>query len=147
MLLYCILVPIFLALIINLIIYIFGYYKKINTHSNPFIPAGYIVGIIWTLLLGILGYVYYLLYMLNNNINIGNLSIIILILYCLSYPFFIFMNQNHILLYNMIGLILSFIVSLTVIFYSKYIFIYMIPLLLWISYVNIIFIIKKQDVK
>jgi tryptophan-rich sensory protein len=146
MLYYNILIPVILAVIINLIIYIFGYYKKIEDDSNPFIPAGYIIGFIWTFLLGILGYVNYLLYRLNNNINIGNLSIIILILYSLTYPFLIYIKKNNVLLLNMIGLILSFIVALIVILYSKYIFMYLIPLLLWISYVNIVFIIKKTEV-
>ena len=138
MLLYCIAIPIFLALIMNLIIYIFKLNKNEEKYFKP-----YIIGIIWTVLFGILGYVYYLLYELNKNINIGSISIIILLLYSLSYPFLIYINKDNILLYNMICLILSFIVSLIVLSYSKYIFIYLIPLLLWINYINIIFIIKK----
>jgi hypothetical protein len=138
MLLYCIGIPIILALILNLIIYIFKLNKNEEKDINP-----YIIGTIWTVLFGILGYVYYLLYELNKSINIGSISIIILLLYSLSYPFLIYINKDNILLYNMICLILSFIVSLIVLSYSKYIFIYLIPLLLWINYINIVFIIKK----
>lgn len=144
MLLYSILIPVFLAIIINLIIYIFGYFKKIKSEPNPYIPAGYIVGLIWTFLLALLGYIHYLLYSLNNSTNIGTISVIFLILYSLSYPFLIYIKENSLLLFNMIGLILSFIVALIVISYSKYIFIYLIPLLLWIIYVNIVFIIKNN---
>jgi len=140
MLVYHILIPVICAIIMNGIIYTLKLNKINSKDSNKlYIPQGYIIGIIWTIIFGLLGYVHYLLYKLNNNINFGSVSVALLILFCLSYPVINAINVKHGYFLNLISLILSFIVSLIVMMYSKYIFLYLIPLLIWVSYVNVIF--------
>lgn len=133
--LYHILIPVILALIMNGIIYIFKLYKKNN---NKYLPPGYIIGIVWIFILALLGYSHYLLYSINN-ISIGSIAIAILITFCILYPLITGLIEKIFSLMNLITLILSFIVALIVISYSKYIFLYLIPLIIWVSYVNIIY--------
>ena len=136
-----ILIPIFVALIVNYLIFSYGWnkvYKK--KQVNPLLPPGYIVGLIWMILFGILGYVHYRLYKLNNKSNIATIYIILFIIFCLAYPFLTNgLEEKKVLLLNLITLILAFILSLIVITYSRDIFYYLIPLLLWATYVNIIY--------
>jgi tryptophan-rich sensory protein len=146
---YFILIPVIAGIIMNGIIYTFKLYPKIHQEVNVFVP-GYIIGIIWIVLLAILGYVNYLLYIIDNKINFGVLFNIILSLFLISYPILNSLSKNsYILLYNIIALILSFTFTLIVILYSKYKFIYLIPLLIWLSYINIIytFNISKNNLK
>ena len=141
--LYHVFIPVLAALIMNGIIYIFKLNKDNKELENYFIPKGYIIGIIWTLIFALLGYVHYLLYTIDNKINIGSVSVIILMFLYLLYPLIIAFKKKYFKLVNLISLILGYIVSLIILGYSKYIFIYMIPLLLWISYVNIVYLIKE----
>ena len=141
--LYHIFIPVLVALIMNGIIYIFKLNKDNKELENYFIPKGYIIGIIWTLIFALLGYVHYLLYTIDNKINIGSISVIILMLLYLLYPLIIAFKKKYFKLVNLISLILGYIVSLIILGYSKYIFIYMIPLLVWISYVNVVYLIEK----
>jgi tryptophan-rich sensory protein len=67
MLAYHILIPVISAIIMNGIIYAL-HLNKINSKelNKLYIPPGYIIGIIWTILFALLGYVHYLLYKLNH---------------------------------------------------------------------------------
>jgi tryptophan-rich sensory protein len=137
-LLYNIFIPILLAIIVNGIIYTFGI--RGMEKSNPFIPPGYIVGSIWVVILGLLGYVHYLLYSIDNKITFASLFTIFVILFCISYPFITGLKEKNASLLNLISLILAFTLGLLVIVQSKYIFIYTVPLIVWTSYVNFAFI-------
>lgn len=146
---YFILIPVIAGIIMNGIIYTFKLYPKMNTEVNIFIP-GYIVGIIWIILLALLGYINYLLYVIDNKINLGVLFNVVLSLFLILYPILNSSSKNnYIVLYNITALILSFIFGLFLILYSKYIFIYLIPLLVWLSYINIIYAldISKNNLK
>ena len=139
--LYFILIPIIASIIINGIIY--G--LKLNTKTTiKYLPPGYIIGIVWTFILGLLGYSNYLLYNLEKKINFGNIGVVLLILFCLAYPLITGFKEKYIELCNLISLILAFTVSLIVILYSKYIFLYTIPILIWLSYVNIIYALNNN---
>ena len=138
-LLYNIFVPVLLALVMNGIIFTF----ELNKHKNkvnPLLPPGYVIGGIWVFLLGLLGYVHYLLYELKNGISVASLFTIFIILFCISYPLITGLKQKTGLLLNLITLILSFILSILVIIESKYIFIYTIPLVSWAIFVNVAFV-------
>jgi tryptophan-rich sensory protein len=154
---YNISIPVFLAIIMNGIIYTFGINKEVDKENNKdkkndkkneerkddnklkFLPPGYIVGAIWVLIFALLGYSHYLAYNVTNSINFGSLSIIILILYSLAYPLITGLKPENSDLYNIIALILSFSCALIISLFSKYILLYILPLLLWVSYVNIVF--------
>jgi hypothetical protein len=49
------------------------------------------------------------------------------------------------LLMNLISLILAFILGIVIIIQSKYAFLFVIPLILWSSYVNIVIIYNVQN--
>lgn len=125
-----ILVPIMLAIVLNFYIYTQGWNN--DNEKNSKLPPGYIIGSIWIIILGLLGYIHFLLYP-----SVYSWFIVLTILYCLSYPFLTSGLQNtDNNIYNVIALILAIIV--TIIMYYKSNIIYAIPFLLWIFYVNIV---------
>lgn len=133
-----ILMPIIFAILINYLIYTskWNYYSK--KIQSPIFPPGYIIGLIWIIIFGLLGYVHYLLYKLKNRFSIYSNAIVLLLIFCLSYPFLTSgLRQKNATILNLITLIFTFIVSLLVISQSIIAFYYTIPLLLWVSYVNI----------
>lgn len=88
---------------------------------------------IWMILIGFLGYAYYLA--LNN---ISSISILLLIIYSLSYPF-ITMNKSNIEIesLNIIYIIITYFIFLLVLSENSKAAIYILPLLLWIIYIFI----------
>jgi tryptophan-rich sensory protein len=145
--LYHILVPVLAAIIMNGIIYTFGINKYSEKNKiNPYIPPGYVIGTIWVIILGLLGYLHYLIYKKYEAITFTSLLILFVILFCISYPLITGLKVKSGLLLNLITLILAFILALFVITESKYMFIYLIPLLVWASYVNIAFTIQCSEI-
>jgi tryptophan-rich sensory protein len=134
--LFYIFTPVILAIILNLIIYSFKWNKN---EPNPYLPPGYVIGIVWIIIFGLLGYAYYLILNERNKITLGSISIILMILFCLLYPFLTggFNNKYISRLLNMLTLIFSIIVGFIIFSESKYIYLYIIPLILWSLYVNI----------
>ena len=125
-----ILVPIILAIVLNFYIYTQGWNN--DNEKNSKLPPGYIIGSIWIIILGLLGYIHFLLYPSGYS-----WFIVLTILYCLSYPFLTKGLQNTDNNYfNLIALLLAIIV--TIIMYYKSNIIYAIPFLLWTFYVNIV---------
>jgi hypothetical protein len=88
---------------------------------------------IWMILIGFLGYAYYLA--LNN---ISSISILLLIIYSLSYPF-ITMNKSNMEIesLNIIYIIITYFIFLLVLSENSKAAIYILPLLLWIIYIFI----------
>jgi tryptophan-rich sensory protein len=145
--LYHILVPVLAAIIMNGIIYTFGINKYSEKNKiNPYIPQGYVIGTIWVIILGLLGYLHYLVYKKYEAITFTSLLIIFTILFCISYPLITGLIVKNGLLLNLITLILAFILALFIITESKYMFIYLIPLLVWASYINIAFTIQCAEI-
>jgi len=145
-LLYSVLIPVITAIIMNGIIYTFGINKQYNKSIiNPLLPPGYVIGTIWIIILGLLGYVHYLLYKLKNGISFTSIFLIFVILFCISYPLITGLKQKSGLLLNLISLILAFILGILVIIESKYIFIYIVPLILWATYVNAVYVIQCSE--
>jgi tryptophan-rich sensory protein len=142
--LYHILIPIILAIMMNGIIYMFGlnkYNKKSETLTlyNKLLPPGYIIGAIWVIIFGLLGYVHYLIYSQNNNkITFTSLFILFVILFCLLYPLITGLRVKTGLLLNLISLILAFTLGIFIIIQSKYAFLFVLPLIIWSSYVNVV---------
>ena len=132
MLAYHILIPVLFAAGVN------GFYGKSTSKKMSYLPPGYIIGMIWTFLLALLGYVHFLLYRLNNQSNYGSVSVVLFILFSLTYPVINAQSEIYGYMMNLVSLILSFTVGIIVMMYSKHTFLYMIPLLVWVSYVNLI---------
>jgi len=129
-----ILIPVVLLISIN-------FYMKYNnilleTDYSSDIPREsrkYIILGIWTILIGLLGYSYYLM---RNNIS--SVAIIIIIIYTLSYPF-ITLEKNHMEIesLNIIYILITYIIFLLVLSENSYASLYILPLLLWIIYIFI----------
>ena len=140
--LYHVLIPVLLALSMNSFIYLFGINKKDEQKQNnqyfKLLPPGYVIGIVWTIIFGLLGYAHYLMYKLKDRISIGSVSIVLVIIFCLLYPVITLLKFKYGLLLNLITLIISFVLGIIIILESKYIFLYIIPFIVWASYVNIV---------
>ncbi len=93
----------------------------------------YIILGIWAILIGFLGYSYYLM---RNNIS--SVAIIIIIIYTLTYPFITLgKNRNQIEFLNIIYILITYIIFLLVLSENSNAAIYILPLLLWIVYIFI----------
>ena len=125
MLAYHVLIPVFLATATNALMYKF---RLKSTTSKKYLPPGYVIGLIWTLLFATLGFVHYKLYTLKNRANYGSMSIVFFICFSLLYPVVNAINEKHANFMNLVSLMM----------YSKTIFLYLIPLLVWVSYVNLV---------
>jgi len=127
--------PIIAAIIINIIIYSNKWNdNNINNNNNDLLPPGYIIAIVWIIILGLLGYVHYKVYP-----SYTSYIIIIAIIYCLSYPFLTNdLKQTNAKLLNFISLIIAMIVSISVYMIDKNSVYLTVPFLLWTSYVNIV---------
>jgi tryptophan-rich sensory protein len=142
-----ILTPILFAMIVNIVIYSFGLNKYATiTKSKYNSKYGGVIGIIWMIIFGFIGYAYYLLYKESNKyFTIGTVSIILFLIFSLSYPIITNSFTQYIDILNMLSLFLAFI--LTIIVCNEYwkstksikILIYMTPLLAWLLFVNIYF--------
>ena len=143
--LYHILIPIILAIMMNGIIYMFKLNKQDASTStklsvyNKLLPSGYIIGTIWIIIFGLLGYVHYLIYTQNENkITFTSLFIGFVILFCLMYPLITGLKVKSGLLMNLLSLILAFTLGIIIVLQSKYAFLFVLPLIVWSSYVNIV---------
>jgi len=136
-----IIIPIILALTINLITYITGTWRMRDNEPNKLLPPGFVVGTVWMILFGILGYV---LYLLRGNAA-GSMVTIIFLIYALAYNYLPVSLFN---LWNLIALLLAFMIVITVLLtepstkFTKYVLL-LSPLLAWTIYVNVIFSLKK----
>jgi tryptophan-rich sensory protein len=136
MLAYHVLIPVFCAVAMN--VYIYKYRLNKRASENKYLPPGFIIGVIWTIIFALLGYVHYRLYKLDNRINFGSMSIVVFICFSLFYPVVNAINEKHGYFMNLISLILSFVLGVVVLDYSRNVFLYLIPLLTWVSFVNLI---------
>jgi tryptophan-rich sensory protein len=123
--------PVVIAMAMNGLIYMKGWG---GGYKNPMLPPGYIIGSIWIVILGLLGYAHYLTFP-----SAASVAIAITILYCLSYPFFTSgLQYNKSKLYNTLALLVSFSTAILVVVHDKNAFYYMVPLLAWASYVKLV---------
>jgi drug/metabolite transporter (DMT)-like permease len=123
----------FLAIMINIIIY----NKQIGKNQkSKYIPPGYIVGTIWTLLFGLLGYI---IYRLQNYTSVASISIYIFILFSVLYPFITKLSPGSLSdMFNKIAFLLACSVCYLVYSENHGLTIYLLPLFFWMVYVNIV---------
>ena len=129
-----ILIPVILLMSIN-------FYMKYNnilleggdSSDIPRESREYIILGIWAILIGFLGYSYYLM---RNNIS--SVAIIIIIIYTLTYPFITLgKNRNQIEFLNIIYILIAYVIFLLVLSENSNAALYILPLLLWIIYIFI----------
>ena len=130
-----ILVPVVAALLVNAIIYALGWNKRVDGKEEvKHLPPGWAVGLIWVVILGLLGYLRFVL----RESWIGSITIVVVILYCLAYPFYTSgLKQDIGRLMNVIALILAAVAAMVVAAINVWAVPYVLPLLIWSSYVNI----------
>jgi hypothetical protein len=129
-----ILIPVILLISINFymkynnILLEDGDYSDIPGEFREYIILG-----IWAILIGLLGYSYYLM---RNNIS--SVAIIIIIIYTLTYPF-ITLGKNRVQIesLNIIYILITYIIFLLVLSENSNASVYILPLLLWIIYIFI----------
>ena len=129
-----ILIPVILLMSIN-------FYMKYNnilldedySSDIPIESREYFILGIWAILIGFLGYSYYLM---RNNIS--SVAIIIIIIYTLTYPF-ITLGKNRVQIesLNIIYILITYIIFLLVLSENSNASLYILPLLLWIVYIFI----------
>lgn len=133
--LFHIFIPIIIAIIVNSIIYSSGVNIDSNKDNIKMLPPGYVIAIIWIIILGLLGYANYLV---RNSF--ASFIIIIAIVYCLLYPFLTnkykklnISNKTFDSLALAIAILVCFMCYLQD---SKTIY-YTLPFVIWTLYVNI----------
>lgn len=126
-----VIVPIISATVVNGIVFGLGWNQQ---ERNRLLPPGYIIGAIWIIILGLLGFLHYLLRRTQHLIAAW--AVVLFIVFCLLYPFItsgLKMSSLSKVL-NLVTLIFAFVVAVMV--PKTYIY-YMAPLIIWASYVNV----------
>jgi tryptophan-rich sensory protein len=134
------LLPILAAIIINIVIYTQGWNNNggENKEISKLLPPGYIIAIVWIIILGLLGYVHYLTF--PSYISV---FILIVIIYCLSYPFLTAgLKEDKGDIYNILAFAMAIIVSIIIWLYNKKVVLYTLPFLIWTTYVAVVTLVK-----
>ena len=137
-----ILTPVLLAIILNIIIFKKNWNNSKstapgNSQNRQMLPTGIIIGLIWVILLGILGNALF-----RATSTVSTWAITALIAMCLLYPVLTRLNDN-IHLFNRIVLIIAFTVAIIVQKdhckgTTRSLVWYLVPVIAWLSYINII---------
>ena len=131
--------PILAAVVTNGIVY--SQKLPITRTKNPNIPPGGIVGLVWMVLFGILGYVHFKLYSrAGNKLSDGCIIILLFLLYSLAYPFLTSSSENPNVFFvlNLGALLFAAAITTKVYQEDSGLVPYLIPLLLWTGYVNLV---------
>jgi tryptophan-rich sensory protein len=122
----------FLAIMINVIIY----NKQIaKIQKSKYLPPGYIVGTIWTLLFGLLGYI---ISRLQNYTSVASISIYIFVVFSVLYPFITKLSPGSLSdMFNKLAFLLACSICYLVYKENPGVTLYLLPLLFWMVYVNI----------
>lgn len=142
-LLLSVLVPVLLAVLLNAFIYLMGWNRESNKDASQDIqglPPGYVIAIIWIVILGLLGYTFYLVYP-----TVSAWIIVMAITYCLAYPFLTSgLRQDNAWLLNLLSLVIAIIVMISVFLQDMMASLCVVPFVVWTLYVNIITNIGKK---
>jgi tryptophan-rich sensory protein len=126
-------IPILLACIVNGMIFALGWGNRSQT-SYKGLPPGWAIGMIWVVILGLLGYCRWLL----KDHYFASAAITFIIIFCISYPFYTLGLQENIGRFmNVVTLILALFVGVIVVITNATALWFYSPLVLWASYVNV----------
>jgi tryptophan-rich sensory protein len=126
--------PSIVALVVNMIIFATGLNNR-PPRPGSILPPGWLVGLIWILVFLCFGYVHTYLSMTYSFFSPPAFSIFCLMLYCIVYPFVTGLDPENGLILNTLTLIFSALVSSLVVFYEQSLYVWMLPSVLWSSYV------------
>jgi tryptophan-rich sensory protein len=127
------------ALILNFVWFAFRWGSMRNTSykRNPMIPPGWIIAIVWTVLFGFFGYAHWLVRKANKGkVSLGSVAIIVVAVWCLLYPLFIWMaGTGYSRTVNLFSLLVSFALGVIVFNESELAFYYLLPFIAWGAYI------------
>lgn len=146
------------CLAVNVLMYMIGYYgygRRGVYKYNKYLPPGFLIGIIWIGIFASLGYAFYLAYtgppVLGNGGHpkgwgVATIAIVVVSAYCLAYPLLtMFLHEKYIQVLNYLALIMSYVLGILVIREYEAAFWYVLPLIVWSSYVNFSDVMQYQD--
>jgi tryptophan-rich sensory protein len=128
------LIPVILALLLNYIINVRKWDEKYK-RKRGLLPSGPVIGIIWIFLLLCLGNAHFILYK-HSGYSMASIFLILVMIYCVSYPIVTQLNQKKGRVLNTVALIITSILLLLVHNESVQAFYYVVPLFIWTSFVN-----------
>jgi tryptophan-rich sensory protein len=133
--------------VVNIFMYMIGWYGK-GKHGmyakNKFLPPGFLIGLIWIGIFASLGYAFYLCYTGDPyegktepvKWNAANIAIIVVASYCLLYPFLtMIMHERYVVVLNLLALLMAAALAIIVVDECVAAFWYVLPLLVWCSYI------------
>lgn len=133
------------ALVINAFYWYLGIWSKsfkYNQHGYM-LPPGFVIGIVWTVLFGFMGYALWVLYDDNDGkSSTASVFLLIFVGYCILYPLLAYQSEAVARIANYVALILLIITIILILAQCYEInsplnaFWYLIPVLLWLVYVN-----------
>lgn len=133
-----ILAPVLAATIMNGVIYGLGWNRnndssKSKEKENPWMPPGYVIAVVWTLIFGLLGWTLWLI----RGAWMAYSVIAITIVYCLMYPLLTMgLKKEYFKPYNIGAFVLAIICTCLVALEAGVgNLVGVVPLLLWTSYV------------
>lgn len=130
-----VLVPVLAAILLNLAVYASGW-AKMEERQNPLLPPGWVIGLVWIVLLGLLGYALFLAVTAKDAVSIW--AIVVLLLVCVLYPLFTGRGtKRDARIANTVALIVAFAVAVLLANRLPGTLPFLAPLLLWVSWVNV----------
>jgi tryptophan-rich sensory protein len=148
------------AIVINAVSYYFGVWKGSGgaqsgsltfwkLYQNKLIPPGFVIGIVWVFIFGMMGYCFYKLVDKNSttepdgtknagNLSLGCIAILIYGAFALFYPLFTYgTREKNANVVNYIAIIGALVLGIIVIEEDVGSFYFLLPLLLWVSYIGL----------
>lgn len=133
------------ALIVNGFVYYYGWSKTgsqkdiWNVYQNSLTPPSFTIAFFWLAIFGFLGYSFYLLVRENDGkLTLGSIFVLGYGVFALAYPLLTWKsNEKNANVINYIAIILAYVVSLVVITEYVNAFYYLLPLIIWVSYIGL----------
>jgi tryptophan-rich sensory protein len=133
------------AVIVNIFTYYYGWGKtgmqsdRWNIYQNSLTPPSFTIAFFWLAIFGFLGYSFYLLVRENDGkLTLGSIFVLGYGIFALAYPWFTWKaREKNANVINYIAVILAYVVSLVVITEYTDAFYYLLPLIIWVSYIGL----------
>ncbi len=148
------------AIVINFVSYYFGAWKGSSgtpqssttpqsssgtpavfwkLYQNKLIPPGFVIGLVWIFIFGMLGYCFYKLTDKNDGtVSFAGIAILVYGVFALLYPFFTYASrEKNANVINYIAVVGALVLGIIVIEEDVGSFYFLLPLLLWVSYVGL----------
>ena len=140
------------AIVINFVSYYFGAWKSGSITSseaglarpwklyqNKLIPPGFVIGLVWVFIFGMLGYCFYKLTDKNGGVvSFAGIAILIYGVFALAYPLLTYgTREKNANVVNYIAVVGALVLGIIVIEEDTGSFYFLLPLLLWVSYIGL----------